>query len=75
MGIPIGAILNFKKDPEILVTVIAPRKVRMNEQETSLTAVTQQLLGLGYATAPVPHWLYEGRSHSEIYEETYTPSE
>ena len=74
MGIPIGAALQSTHD-DTVVTVIAPKKVKMGDEEMSLTAATRQVLGLEYSVAPSPHWTYEGRLLREIYEETYGEAE
>ena len=71
MGIPIGAELvsNAAEGRSIIVT--APRKVRLDGEEMSLTAATKTVLALGYAVAPGPYWTYNGRLLRDIYEETY----
>lgn len=73
MGISIGEILHSTHGPATVV-VTGPRKVRLNDEEMSLTAVTRQVLSIDYSIAPAPHWTYKGRSISEIYEETYGES-
>jgi hypothetical protein len=74
MGIPMGAILVSTPHPDVTVTVIAPKKVKLGDEETSLSAATQQTLGLNYAVRPVAMWTYNGRSLGEIYRETYGES-
>jgi hypothetical protein len=74
MGIPLGSSLTFE-DGETTVSVVAPRKVRLGEDEMSLTAATRKLLGLSYSVQPGPHWTFNGRSLREIYNETYPPTE
>jgi T5orf172 domain len=70
MGIPVGSILRFGHgDTE--VTVCGCRKVTFNGEETSLTAITTQLMGVDYKVYPAPHWTFNGKTLSEIYEETY----
>lgn len=71
MGIPIGSELLFVQAPEISVEVISNKKVLYKESETSLTAVTRELLDITYSVAPGPHWLYQGRVLRNIYDETY----
>lgn len=71
MGIPVGSVLNFRDDG-VTVTVIGPKKIKYGEQELSLSAVTQALLGTTYAVAPQPYWTYQGKSLIEIYNETYS---
>ena len=70
LGIPIGAGLQITKG-ESSVIVSSPRKVRYGEEETSLTAVTKQLLGVEYALNPGPFWTYNGKTISQLYNETY----
>lgn len=71
MGIPMGSVLTSKHGPTT-VTVVAPRRVTLDGEEMSLTAATRQVLQLEYSVAPGPHWLFEGRSIRDIYEETYS---
>jgi len=70
MGIPIGAALQSTHNGTT-VTVVAPRKVKLGDDELSLTAATRQVLGTDYSVQPGPHWTYSGRLVSDIYEETY----
>lgn len=70
MGIPIGSTLECV-DNVAAVTVIGPRKVRLGDEELYLTEATRRLLGLEYSVAPGPHWRFDGRRISDIYEETY----
>lgn len=70
MGIPVGEVLQSTHGVTT-VTVVTEKKVKLSEEEMSLTAATRQVLGLDYSVAPAPHWTYKGRSLSEIYEETY----
>jgi len=69
MGIPLGAELTFKDD-ERKCEVIDEKKVRFEGEEHSLTSLTRKLLNIRNV-APTRHWLYEGRSLDEIYNETY----
>lgn len=70
MGIPIGSTLNFTKG-DATVQVIAPRKIQLNGIEMSLTAATRQLLENDYDVAPGPYWTFNGKTVSDIYNETY----
>lgn len=70
MGIAKGSVLHMV-GRDATVTVCADRKVLFGDEETSLTAVTMKLMGLDYAIQPTPHWTFEGRSLTEIYNETY----
>jgi hypothetical protein len=74
MGIPIGSTLIFRDGGEP-VTVVGPKKVRLREDEMSLTAATRSLLGLDYSVAPGPYWTFNGRSLRDIYNETYAQGE
>ena len=76
MGIPVGSTLIFTKTGTT-ATVIAPKKVRLGEdgEETSLTAATRQLLGLDYSVAPGSYWRFQGKTVSEIYNDTYVLGE
>lgn len=70
MGIPVGATLVCTQN-ETAVTVVGPRKVKLGEEEMSITAATRQALQLEYSVAPGPYWTYNGKSLREIYDETY----
>lgn len=74
MGIPMGAVLQSAHS-DATVTVVAPKKVRLADEEMSLTAATRQVLGLDYSVQPGPHWTYEGKSIRDLYEETYGETE
>ncbi len=70
MGIPIGAELHSVHGP-FVVTVIATKKIRFNNEDVSLTAATRQVLGIEHSVQPSPHWTYQGKLLKDIYEETY----
>lgn len=70
MGIPVGSELRSVK-ADVTVTVVGPKKVRLGDEEISLTAATRQALALEYSVAPGPHWTFEGKLISDIYEATY----
>lgn len=70
MGIPIGSVLRFTEG-DATVTVCGERKVRLGDDELSLTAATRQLLGLEYSVASGSYWTFEGRLLTQIYDETY----
>ncbi len=74
MGIPVGAELRSTHG-DIVVTVVGPKKVRLADEELSLTAATMQVLQIEHAVQPTPHWAYNGKSLKDIYEETYGESE
>jgi hypothetical protein len=75
MGIPIGSILEAVSKPDITVVVVSAKKVKLGDEELSLSAATQQALTINYAVRPAPLWKYQGRLLSEIYEETYSVAE
>ena len=70
MGIPIGSVLQFTRDATT-VTVVGPKKVRLGDEEMSLTAATREILGTEYDVQPSPLWTFNGRGLTEIYNETY----
>lgn len=74
MGIPIGSQLKSTHN-DAVVTVVGPRKVRLGDEVTSLTAATRQLLQLDYSVQPGPHWTYNGKTVHDIYEDTYGDEE
>ena len=72
MGIHKGDVLNWKDDPSITVTVISDRKVSYKGEEVSISALSAQLKGYKVKhIQPTPHWLYNDRLLSDIYDETY----
>ena len=72
MGIHKGDVLRWKDDPSITVTVISERKVSYNGEEVSISALSAQLKGYKVKhIQPTPHWVYNERLLSEIYDETY----
>lgn len=70
MGIPLGETLQSTHGTTT-VTVIGMKRVKLGDDELSLTAATRQVLGTDYSVQPGPHWTYKGRLVSEIYEDTY----
>lgn len=70
MGIPIGSVLQAA-DTAVTVVVVGPKKVRLGDEDMSLTAATRAVRSLDYSVAPAPHWTFNGRSISELYDETY----
>ena len=72
MGLQKGDILKWKDDPSITVTVISDRKVSYNGEEVSISALSAQLKGYKVKhIQPTPHWIFNERLLSEIYDETY----
>jgi len=70
MGIPVGSLLQFTQG-EVTVTVASTKKVRLGDEEMSLTAATRQISKTDYDMPPALYWTYNGRLLREIYEETY----
>ncbi len=76
LGIPVGAILTFTgEENKVNVTIATDRKVLYNGNEMSLTAVTKELLGLGYAVQPTRYWMYEGKNLLDIYNDHHSADE
>lgn len=75
MGIPDKANLFFINDSNIIVTVVADKKVSYNNEIMSLTAITRQLLNSPRDVAPTRYWEYEGKNLRDIYDETYSLEE
>jgi hypothetical protein len=62
MNIPTGAKLVYLKDDHAVeVEVCGDRKVRYKGTETSLTAVTKELLELDCSVQATPYWTYNGK--------------
>ncbi len=75
MGLHDGDVLVFIHDETQRAIVSGAKKVRIDDEETSLTALTRNLLDKPYNIHPTPHWKFEDKILSEIYDETYPPSE
>jgi hypothetical protein len=71
MGIPTGSVLTSTVSGQTAITS-GPKKVILNNKEMSLTAATREILDLQYSVAPGPYWSYDGKTISDIYEDTYT---
>jgi hypothetical protein len=71
MGISTGEILTSNV-ADVTVRVSGSKKVLWDGEEMSLTAATRRVLDLPYSVAPGPFWRFDGRTISEIYEETYS---
>ena len=70
MGIPVGARLEFARGGAGC-EVVAAKRVRYEGEDVSLSALTRQLLQLTHNIQPSPHWTYQGRRLSDLYDETY----
>jgi len=76
MDIPVGAkLVFFKDDSSVEVEVCGDRKILYKGVETSLSAVTKELLELDYYVPPTRYWIYNGKSLNDIYNETYSAIE
>jgi hypothetical protein len=65
LRIPSDAILQYKYDRRITVTVCGEKTVLYKKKETYLHPLTKELLG--YSAQPSPYWLYKGKTLLEIY--------
>lgn len=74
MGIPVDSILEFTRG-DSSCKVISDRRVKFEEEDFSLTALTKRLLEVDTPLQPCPYWTFEGRNLSDIYNETYPFSE
>ena len=70
MGIPEGSILEFTRGDHSC-EVISGRRVKFEDEDISLSALTKRLLEIDRSPSPCPYWTYQGRNLSEIYSETY----
>jgi hypothetical protein len=70
MDIPVGSTLVFK-DGVTSVTVADQRRVIFQGAPHYLTWVTQQVMGIDRPIQPSPYWSFNGKSISQIYNETY----
>ena len=72
MGLQKGDVLKWKDDPSKSVIVISDRKVSYNGEEVSISALSAQLKGYKVKhIQPTPHWVFNDRLLSDIYDETY----
>jgi hypothetical protein len=74
MGLPIGAELYFTEG-DGKVVVVGPKKVKLGDEELSLTAATRRISGLDYDPPAALFWTYDGRLLRSIYEEHYASPE
>ena len=72
MGLNKGDVLVWKDDHSISVVITSDRKVSYNGEEVSLSALSAQLKGYKVKhIQPTPHWLFNDKLLSDIYDETY----
>ena len=67
-GIPVGAELIFIEDPSVIATVESERKVRYNDELTSLSAISDRKKG--YSTSGPSFFTYNGKLVADIARET-----
>ena len=67
-GIPIGAELIYAEDPSVVAIVETDRKVRYNDEITSLSAISDRLKG--YSTSGPAYFTYKGELVCDIAERT-----
>ena len=68
MEIGQGSILNADKFSDF-AEVVDEKKVMFRDEEMYLAAATKILLGVEYSVSGAPHWRFEGKLLSEIYED------
>ena len=72
MGLQKGDVLKWKDNPSITVTIISDRRVSYKGEEVSISALSAQLKGYKVKhIQPTPHWVFNDRLLSDIYDETY----
>lgn len=74
MGIPLGSTLICTRR-DATATVVNPKKVSYEGEQLGLSVATARVMGTDYNLNPGPYWTYEGRTISEIYNETYGDSD
>lgn len=77
MGIPVGAelVMNYN-DQQYKSIVKTYRTVVYNEEEYYLSALTALIMEAKHPHVhPTPHWSYNGKLLSDIYDETYSYSD
>lgn len=72
MGMRKGDVLVWKEDPSITVVIDSERKVIYHDEDVSLSALSAKLKGYNVKhIAPCAFWLFNDKSLSEMYDETY----
>lgn len=69
MGLKEGDVLTYVHDSSVTCIVKSERKVEYNGQLTHLTPITTELLKAKRSVQPTPHWEFNGRNLSDLYEE------
>ena len=70
MGFSIGDELKTA-DGEYSCFIAEEKKVKFNDEIMSLTRCTRTIKELEYNIQPTPHWYFNGKSLTDIYDETY----
>lgn len=68
-GIPVGSELVYVENPAIKVKVISNRKIEYNGQETSVSALAQQLKGFSHPVQGTLWFTYNGKKLVDIRKE------
>ncbi|MCY4399799.1 MAG: hypothetical protein OXE96_10725 [Gemmatimonadetes bacterium] len=75
MGIEPGTELRFRDDETVTVEVVDEKRVRMGDEELSMTEATRRAREIDYAVPPMPHWRTpDGQLLGDIYNATYSPT-
>ena len=72
--LPVGTELRFK-DGEQVCKIADGRHVEFESEITSLTRLTQNLLGCQRAVWPAPYWIYQGKTLAVIFDEVEAEAE
>jgi hypothetical protein len=77
IGVPVGSVLQSIKDPAFSVMVAGSKKVKIGNEEISLTEATRRAhkLASGYPIQPAPHWKFNGQLLQELYDKAYPASD
>jgi len=75
MGLDVGDVLVYVKDPSVTVTVASARKVLFDGEERSLSSVTQSLLQSKWGVQPTPYWTHKGESLLNLYDKAFPLSD
>ena len=69
IGVPVGSILTFVKDPTITSTVVDKHKIKFEDEIHSLSSSTLKIVHrMGYTWSQVSgptYWMYEGETLTE----------
>ena len=75
MGIESGTELRFRDDETVTVEVVDEKRVRMGDEELSMTEATRRARDIDYAGPPMPYWRTpDGQLLGDIYNATYSPA-